>query len=150
MRGGVDQAEVRRLIVVGTRFFDKDDDLVKALHRGIGVHHSGMPLKYRQIVEILFRCGYLPVVIATGKHSNTYVNTLCQLCCLPEIMQHGFMLHDVAWQDAWSNQPVLPEHLLMLPVQIASLICHLFLVCFTSTCKVDTTDPEQSVGCWHQ
>ena len=75
MRDGIDQAEVRRLIVLGTRFFDKKDNeedlLVEALYRGIGVHHSGMPLKYRQIVEILFRCGYLRVVIATGEHSNT-------------------------------------------------------------------------------
>ena len=36
------------------------------LRRGIGVHHAGMNRKYRQIVEILFRKGYLRVVIATG------------------------------------------------------------------------------------
>jgi len=45
---------------------DADSALVKALHRGIGVHHSGLPTKYRQVVEILFRCHYLRVVIATG------------------------------------------------------------------------------------
>ncbi|UPX11156.1 RNA helicase [Ascochyta rabiei] len=40
--------------------------LVSALSRGIGVHHAGMNRKYRQVVEILFRRGYLQVVIATG------------------------------------------------------------------------------------
>ena len=40
--------------------------LIGGLQRGIGVHHAGMNRKYRQIVEILFRKGYLRVVIATG------------------------------------------------------------------------------------
>ncbi|KHE88629.1 hypothetical protein GE21DRAFT_6037 [Neurospora crassa] len=37
-----------------------------ALFRGIGVHHAGMNRQYRQIVEMLFRKGYLTVVVATG------------------------------------------------------------------------------------
>ena len=37
-----------------------------ALGRGIGVHHAGMNRKYRQVVEILLRKGFLRVVIATG------------------------------------------------------------------------------------
>ncbi|KAK5112755.1 hypothetical protein LTR62_003853 [Meristemomyces frigidus] len=40
--------------------------LIDALQRGIGVHHAGMNRKYRQVVEILFRKGFLRVVIATG------------------------------------------------------------------------------------
>ncbi|KAF7507459.1 hypothetical protein GJ744_010390 [Endocarpon pusillum] len=40
--------------------------LVEALKRGIGVHHAGMNRKYRQTVEMLFRKGFLRVVIATG------------------------------------------------------------------------------------
>lgn len=40
--------------------------LTEALTRGIGVHHAGMNRKYRQVVEMLFRKGYLRVVIATG------------------------------------------------------------------------------------
>lgn len=40
--------------------------LISALTRGIGVHHAGMNRKYRQIVEILFRKGFLRVVVATG------------------------------------------------------------------------------------
>ncbi|MCJ1394369.1 hypothetical protein MMC18_007247 [Xylographa bjoerkii] len=40
--------------------------LMKALKRGVGIHHAGMNKKYRTIVEILFRKGYLRVVVATG------------------------------------------------------------------------------------
>lgn len=40
--------------------------LIRALRRGIGVHHAGMNRKYRQVCEMLFRKGYLRVVIATG------------------------------------------------------------------------------------
>ncbi|KAI0204716.1 hypothetical protein F4808DRAFT_474095 [Astrocystis sublimbata] len=40
--------------------------LFSALKRGIAVHHAGMNRKYRQVVEILFRKGFLTVVIATG------------------------------------------------------------------------------------
>lgn len=40
--------------------------LITALRRGIGVHHAGMNRKYRQTCEMLFRKGYLRVVIATG------------------------------------------------------------------------------------
>ncbi|KAE8307925.1 hypothetical protein BDV41DRAFT_568673 [Aspergillus transmontanensis] len=40
--------------------------LIEALRRGIGVHHAGLNRKYRHVCEILFRRGYLRVVIATG------------------------------------------------------------------------------------
>ncbi|KAF4979437.1 hypothetical protein FZEAL_4361 [Fusarium zealandicum] len=40
--------------------------LVDALRRGVGVHHAGMNRQYRQIVEMLFRNGYLRLVVATG------------------------------------------------------------------------------------
>ncbi|KAK3389647.1 hypothetical protein B0H63DRAFT_409476 [Podospora didyma] len=40
--------------------------LLEALRRGLGVHHSGMNREYRQVVEMLFRKGYLTVVVATG------------------------------------------------------------------------------------
>lgn len=40
--------------------------LIGALARGVGVHHAGMNRKYRQVVEILFRKGFLRVIIATG------------------------------------------------------------------------------------
>ncbi|KAG6161619.1 hypothetical protein E4U51_007000 [Claviceps purpurea] len=41
-------------------------EILGALRRGLGVHHAGMNREYRQIVEMLFRKGYLRVVIATG------------------------------------------------------------------------------------
>jgi len=37
-----------------------------SLARGVGVHHEGLPLKYRQVVERLYRKGFLRVVFATG------------------------------------------------------------------------------------
>ena len=40
--------------------------LIDSITRGIGVHHAGMNRKYRQVVEILFRKGFLRVIIATG------------------------------------------------------------------------------------
>lgn len=48
------------------RFKHIKPDLIDLLRRGVGVHHAGMNRKYRQCVEMLFRCGYLRVVIATG------------------------------------------------------------------------------------
>ncbi|OAR02466.1 hypothetical protein LLEC1_00945 [Akanthomyces lecanii] len=41
-------------------------ELIAALRRGIAVHHAGMNRNYRQIVEMLFRRGFLRVVVATG------------------------------------------------------------------------------------
>ncbi len=40
--------------------------LIDALARGIGVHHSGLPKKYRELVEKMFRMRHLRVIIATG------------------------------------------------------------------------------------
>ncbi|CAG9999568.1 unnamed protein product [Clonostachys byssicola] len=40
--------------------------MIEALRRGVGVHHAGINRRYRQIVEILFRKGYLRLVVATG------------------------------------------------------------------------------------
>ncbi|KAI5171782.1 ATP-dependent RNA helicase DDX60 [Nematocida sp. LUAm3] len=42
-----------------------DARLIHALYRGIGVHHSGTPKKYRSMVEILFRMKQLRVIFAT-------------------------------------------------------------------------------------
>ncbi len=39
--------------------------LVDALRRGIGVHHSGLPARYRTTVESYFRSGQVKVVFAT-------------------------------------------------------------------------------------
>ncbi|KAK2760350.1 putative ATP-dependent RNA helicase ddx60 [Arachnomyces sp. PD_36] len=48
------------------RWVDIRPQLLDALRRGIGVHHAGMNRRYRQVVERLFRKGFLRVVIATG------------------------------------------------------------------------------------
>ncbi|KAG9243714.1 hypothetical protein BJ878DRAFT_509403 [Calycina marina] len=42
------------------------EELLGLLGRGIGVNHAGMNRKYRQCIEMLFRKGFLRVVIATG------------------------------------------------------------------------------------
>jgi superfamily II RNA helicase len=48
------------------RWKDIKEELIELLRRGIGVHHAGMNRKYRQCVEMLFRKGFLRVVVATG------------------------------------------------------------------------------------
>jgi superfamily II RNA helicase len=48
------------------RYRGVDEWLIDGLMRGIGVHHAGLNRKYRYCVEMLFRKGYLRVVIATG------------------------------------------------------------------------------------
>ncbi|OQD81278.1 hypothetical protein PENANT_c028G06050 [Penicillium antarcticum] len=48
------------------RRLETQEWLIEALERGIGVHHAGMNRKYRYVCEILFRRGFLRVVIATG------------------------------------------------------------------------------------
>jgi hypothetical protein len=66
-------ADIKKLTPSELQTYQKDlrrrgvhDWLVNALERGVGVHHAGMNRKYRQVVEVLFRKGYLRVVIATG------------------------------------------------------------------------------------
>lgn len=44
----------------------KGDTLKKLARRGIGYHHSSMNAKEKQLVEILFRKGFIRVVTATG------------------------------------------------------------------------------------
>ena len=44
-------------------------EFIELIQRGVGVHHSGMNKKYRQCVEILFRKGFLRVIVATGELS---------------------------------------------------------------------------------
>lgn len=48
------------------RYRGCEEWLIEGLMRGIGVHHAGLNRKYRYCVEMLFRKGYLRVVIATG------------------------------------------------------------------------------------
>ena len=69
LRGGMSEDKLRELLGRAGKQLGNDHVLMHAMRRGIGVHHSGLPLKYRQMAEILFRCGFLRVVIATGNCS---------------------------------------------------------------------------------
>eukprot|EP00471_Norrisiella_sphaerica_P010558 CAMPEP_0184496812 /NCGR_PEP_ID=MMETSP0113_2-20130426/34938_1 /TAXON_ID=91329 /ORGANISM="Norrisiella sphaerica, Strain BC52" /LENGTH=2353 /DNA_ID=CAMNT_0026883619 /DNA_START=27 /DNA_END=7088 /DNA_ORIENTATION=+ len=40
--------------------------LLRALWRGIGVHHAGLPRSYKDLVETMFRGKHIKIVIATG------------------------------------------------------------------------------------
>ncbi len=78
---GMSAEQLQGLIELATKGMDEDSFLVRALRRGIAIHHSACRLKYRQVVEILFRCGYLRVIIATGNNSssNNNINLLLLL-----------------------------------------------------------------------
>ncbi|KAI4203482.1 MAG: hypothetical protein LQ350_001820 [Teloschistes chrysophthalmus] len=62
------KAEAKELAAIHKELIRRDLPawLMESLTRGIGVHHAGMNRKYRQAVEMLFRKGFLRVVIATG------------------------------------------------------------------------------------
>ncbi|ORY75128.1 hypothetical protein BCR37DRAFT_194370 [Protomyces lactucae-debilis] len=40
--------------------------MLRGLRRGVGVHHSGLNRRYRQLVELAFRSGFLKVVFSTA------------------------------------------------------------------------------------
>jgi replicative superfamily II helicase len=46
--------------------WDRQHPLVRALFRGIGVHHAGMPSTYKDLVETLFRGKHIKIVVATN------------------------------------------------------------------------------------
>lgn len=91
------------------------EKLIDAFRRGIGVHHAGMNLWYRQAVEIFFRRGYLTVVIATGTLSlginmpcktvvfsgdSAYLSALNYRQCSGRAGRRGFdLLGNVIFQD---------------------------------------------------
>jgi hypothetical protein len=64
-RKNLQQAELDRFIHQLRRKHIREE-LIDLLKRGIGIHHSVMNRKYRQCVEMLFRKGFLRVVVATG------------------------------------------------------------------------------------
>eukprot|EP00658_Telonema_sp_P-2_P081057 TRINITY_DN820_c0_g1_i13.p1 TRINITY_DN820_c0_g1~~TRINITY_DN820_c0_g1_i13.p1 ORF type:complete len:976 (+),score=372.38 TRINITY_DN820_c0_g1_i13:66-2993(+) len=51
--------------LVNLRYIDEKDLLLRAMRRGIGMHHAGIPGKMRSAVERMFRLKQLPVVFAT-------------------------------------------------------------------------------------
>ncbi|XP_060102535.1 probable ATP-dependent RNA helicase DDX60 [Heteronotia binoei] len=53
-------------IIGRTRFMKKHKELQKLALRGIGYHHASLDRKGRQMVEMLFRMGFMQLVTATG------------------------------------------------------------------------------------
>ncbi|TLD21429.1 hypothetical protein PspLS_09123 [Pyricularia sp. CBS 133598] len=60
------QLEDLEELIRSLKWANLDPIFIEALRRGVGVHHAGMNRKYRQVVEMLCRRGFLTVVIATG------------------------------------------------------------------------------------
>ncbi|XP_055453873.1 probable ATP-dependent RNA helicase DDX60 isoform X1 [Psammomys obesus] len=58
--------ETLRMVFSRVKFERKGDILKILARRGIGYHHSSMSAKEKQLVEILFRKGFIRVVTATG------------------------------------------------------------------------------------
>ncbi|KAJ4478505.1 hypothetical protein J3R30DRAFT_3372705 [Lentinula aciculospora] len=51
---------------LSSRWVNTPDWTIRALHRGIAVHHAGMSKAYRVAIENLFRQGFIRVMISTG------------------------------------------------------------------------------------
>ncbi|ERE91786.1 putative ATP-dependent RNA helicase DDX60-like protein [Cricetulus griseus] len=58
--------ESLQMVFDRVKFQRKGNTLKKLARRGIGYHHSSMSFKEKQLVEILFRKGFIRVVTATG------------------------------------------------------------------------------------
>lgn len=58
--------ETLQKVFARVRFERKGSTLKELAQRGIGYHHSSMSAKEKQLVEILFRRGFIRVVTATG------------------------------------------------------------------------------------
>jgi hypothetical protein len=58
---GMDKDEFKDLMR-SLRWIPKSSFYIRALHRGVGLHHPGLPNKYRQAVERLFRCKHIKVM----------------------------------------------------------------------------------------
>eukprot|EP01080_Neovahlkampfia_damariscottae_P008183 gene8183-11_t len=52
--------------IIGKTGWDLNHPLMRALRRGFGVHHAGLPKPYRDYVEVLFRKKCITTVFATG------------------------------------------------------------------------------------
>lgn len=59
-------AETLQMVFDRVKFQRKGRELKDLAERGIGYHHSSMGAKEKQLVEILFRKGFIRVVTATG------------------------------------------------------------------------------------
>ena len=78
-----DNDQIQELTAMACRGMPSDHVLVRAMRRGIGVHHGGLPTRYRQNVEILFRCRHLQCIIArtARTHADRFLPS-CRICML--------------------------------------------------------------------
>lgn len=67
----------RRRVVKKERAYTGEHWLIRALYRGIAIHHEGMWKAYRDLVEVMFRGRHLKVLISTGTLS-VGVNLPCR------------------------------------------------------------------------
>ncbi len=64
--GGRNDDEIKiAKVKIGNFSGHMKDMLLRCLHRGIGIHHKGLPSKYLHLCEKLFRMGFLRVVFST-------------------------------------------------------------------------------------
>ncbi|XP_045687217.1 probable ATP-dependent RNA helicase DDX60 isoform X1 [Phyllostomus hastatus] len=59
-------AEMLQMVFNRVKFTRKGPELKALAERGVGYHHSALNFKEKQLVEILFRKGFVRVVTATG------------------------------------------------------------------------------------
>ncbi|XP_045058537.2 probable ATP-dependent RNA helicase DDX60 isoform X2 [Desmodus rotundus] len=59
-------AEMLQMVFDRVKFTRKGAELKALAERGVGYHHSALNFKEKQLVEILFRKGFIRVVTATG------------------------------------------------------------------------------------
>ncbi|XP_040274578.1 probable ATP-dependent RNA helicase DDX60 isoform X1 [Bufo bufo] len=62
----VDEETLLQMYERTTRFSTRHSDLIPFTRKGIGYHHSSVDAKGRQLVEMLFRMGYVRVVSSTS------------------------------------------------------------------------------------
>jgi ATP-dependent RNA helicase DDX60 len=66
MRSKLDNKELLKEIEELEKWNNTAEWIGRCLRRGIGIHHSGLNRRLRELVEMFFRAGTLRVVIATG------------------------------------------------------------------------------------
>lgn len=82
----MDEQEVQQLIEDATKGMGKNDILVRPPRWGIGVHHAGISMAYRRMVERMFRAKRMRVVFATSERDSSFQASLHQCPAKPFLM----------------------------------------------------------------